>query len=72
MIFKRFTLCMVWNLVVKDRPQDQFAVVLVVAIDVLVAAIDDVRLMLVLQLIVNVILEMSRKRIDRESYCMST
>jgi hypothetical protein len=63
---------MVWNLVVKDRPQDQFAVVLVVAIDVLVAAIDDVRLMLVLQLIVNVILEMSRKRIDRESYCMST
>jgi hypothetical protein len=31
---------MVRHLVVKDGPQDQFAVVLVMAIDVLVAAID--------------------------------
>jgi hypothetical protein len=62
---------MIWNLIVKDRPQDQFAVVLVMAVDVLVAAIDYVGLVFVLQLIVDVILEACRKRIHGKTYCMS-
>lgn len=55
MILIRFALRMIGYLIVENRPQHHLAIVLVVAINVLISAVDDFGLMFVLKFVLNLI-----------------